>query len=723
MGGIFMSKSKWYGIGIIASLIAILISSYFMLGGQVEAATKAVIKEGDAYVISFKQALKKDSLTNGMIVVKDASGKELKQQALVLDETRKTLTVSGLPVGTYTITVKKDAYEKTSKLLGNEEFTVQLVGKIDKISSEKDLKTYFENYLATEQAASSIEREGMATTEDSKSESMADNSAMGSGGGEFSSTNNQVEGIEEGDITVTDGQYIYTLVDNRIIIVDAKDLKVVKRLVVKKDVYPTQLMLHDQTLIVAYAEYVQTQKEPYYDGKSVTKVAFYDVSDAKNPALIREVGHDGDIVNIRKSGNYLYVVSSRTPSYWILPENPNVELRPSTYDGDGEQLLPFDKIRVLPENPAPNYLIVSAIDVSKAKTAKWNTQSFLGNRGQLYMSPKAIYIASMNYNWLPFTSGAVEERSLVDSTTNIVLPKQENETTIYKITIDKTSISMDAQGKVKGSVLNQFSMDEHNGYLRIATTEGSAWGTEANSKNHLFILDSKLKQVGAVNDLAKGERIYSARFMGDKAYLVTFKETDPLFVIDTKNPKAPKVLGELKIPGFSNYLHPIGENHLLGIGYDTEMRMDENSKEPFVVTKGMKLSLFNVTNINKPVEQQAVIIGGLGTYSSVNYDHKALFRDSRNDLFGFPITVYKETDEEGRLKYEGTGAHIYKVTSSGITLTGELMELARPGEQYEDSYNTVQRLLYIDNELYTVSRSKITSYDGKTFKKQQMVGF
>src|SRR5690606_22698817 len=123
---------------------------------------------------------------------------------------------------------------------------------------------------------------------------------------------------------------------------------------------------------------------------------------------------------------------------------------------------------------------------------------------------------------------------------------------------------------------------EHDGHVRIATTEGSAWGTTANSKNHLFILDGNLKQVGAVNDLAKGERIYSARFMGDKAYLVTFKETDPLFVIDTKNPAAPKVLGELKIPGFSNYLHPIGENHLLGIGYDTEVKMEEGSKEPVV---------------------------------------------------------------------------------------------------------------------------------------------
>lgn len=266
-------------------------------------------------------------------------------------------------------------------------------------------------------------------------------------------------------------------------------------------------------------------------------------------------------------------------------------------------------------------------------------------------------------------------------------------------------------------------MDEHDGYFRIATTEGNSWGSNADSKNHLFILDGNLKQVGAVNDLAKGERIYSARFMGDKAYLVTFKETDPLFVIDTSNPKSPKVLGELKIPGFSNYLHPIGENHLLGIGYETEVIMNEGAKEPTVTTGGMKLSLFDITNFNNPKEQQAVVIGGRGTYSSVHYDYKALFRDPRNDIYGFPVSVYRSEGDEDRLKYEGTGAYLYKVTSKGIELKADLIEKARPGEQYEDNYHVVRRILFVDDKLYTISSSKISSYNGNTFKKQKTIGY
>ena len=605
--------------------------------------------------------------------------------------------------------------EAVTEPQSDQQFPIEVVNKVKNISSLEDLKKYFESYLALEQEAyKSIEN--AVISEESKSSMDLSAGDKGSGG-DYSTTNNQVDGIEEGDITVTDGKYLYTLSDSRVVIIDAKNLQVVKRLAGLKNAYPSNLMLHDKTLIVTYSEYVEFQREPYYDGKPVTKLAFYDVSDAKNPKLIREVGQDGDMTNIRKSGNYLYLVTSRTPSYWMLKDLPNVELRPATYDNGQEKYLPFDQIRLLPEGKQPSYLIVSSIDVSDVAKAKWTTESYLGNSGQLYMSNNAIYIASMNYNWLPFTP------SIVDGATDRVLPSSENETTIYKISVDKSKISMAAEGKVKGSILNQYSMDEHNGYFRIATTEGNAWGTNANSKNHLFILDSNLKQVGSVNDLAKGERIYSARFIGDKAYLVTFKETDPLFVIDTSNPKAPKVLGELKIPGFSNYLHPIGENHLLGIGFEPEMRMVEGAKEPIVTTGGMKLSLFDIRDFSKPKEQQSVVIGGRGTYSSVQYDYKALFRDPRNDLYGFPVTVYHSTDDEDRLKYEGTGAYLYKVTAKGIELAAELMAKARPGEQYEDSYHVVRRILFVDDELFTVSNTKITNYHGKTFKKQQTIGY
>ena len=710
-----MKKGKLFGIGLVASLVAVLTFGYFMFVKNTEVQATGILFEGETYSITLKQPITAKSLTNGSILVIDENGENAKAK-FSIDKAGTALSVDGLSVGKYTLHIEQTAYGKNAKSKQEQSVVLEVVRKVEKLTTTEDLKDYFRAFVAQENARSNRFND-MAKEESAMS---MENSDSGSGGPSYSTTNNQVEGIEEADITITDGQSIYTIVDNKIVIVDAKTLKVVKRLKIGKDIYPTHLMLHDQTLIVGYTKYVETQREPHYDGKSVTKIAFYNVKDAKNPTLVREVGHDGDIASIRKAGNYLYVVSSRMPNYWLLQETPDVELRPSTYDGEKETVMTVDKIRMLPESNEPNYLIVSAIDVSNVKSNPWKTESFLGNSGQLYMSENAIYIASMNhYGFWP----AMESTSS-DTTVSSTMPvNQNNETTIYKISIDKTTVKMAAQGKVPGAVLNQFSMDEHDGHVRIATTEGSAWGTTANSKNHLFILDENLKQVGAVNDLAKGERIYSARFMGDKAYLVTFKETDPLFVIDTKNPKAPKVLGELKIPGFSNYLHPIGENHLLGIGYDTEVRMVEGSKEPVVYTNGMKLSLFDVTDFNNPKEQQAVVIGGRGTYSPVQYDHKALFRDPRQSYYGFPVTIYSQTDEEDELKYEGTGAHIYKVTPKGIELAADMTEKARPGEQYEDSYNVVQRLLYIDDELFTVSRSKVTSFNGKTFEKQQMAGF
>ena len=710
-----MKNGKFFGMGLITSLVAVFTLSYFLFAKNTEVQATGILFEGETYSVTLKQPITKNSLTDGSILVVDEKGESSKAK-FSIDIAGTTLSVDGLNVGKYKLQIKQTAYAQKTKSQQEESMPFEVLKKVEKITSTEDLKDYFRAFLATENART--QQYSNMVTEESKSAMSMNDSASGSGGPSHSSTNNQVEGIEEGDVTITDGRYIYTILDNKVAIIDTKDLKVVKRITIGKEIYPSHLMLHDKTLIVGYSSYIQTQKEPY-DGKSVSKVAFYNVSDAKNPTLLREVGHDGGIMNMRKSGNYLYVVSSLTPNYWLLQETPDVELRPSTYDGKKATVLPVDKIRILPESNQPSYLIVSAIDVSNVKANAWKTESFLGNSGQMYMSENAIYIASMNfYGFWP-----VMERATDEAVSTSMPAQQNNETTIYKISIDKTSVKMTAQGKVTGSVLNQFSMDEYDGHFRIATTEGNAWGTEANSKNHLFILDAELKQVGAVKDLAKGERIYSARFMGDKAYLVTFRETDPLFVIDTKDPKAPKVLGELKIPGFSNYLHPIDENHLLGIGYDTEVRMEAGSKEPIVLTKGMKLSLFDVTDFNNPKEKQAVVIGGRGTYSPVQHDHKALFRDPRQNYYGFPVTIYSATDEEDRLKYEGTGAHIYKVTPAGIELAAELIEKARPGEQYEDSYNAVQRLLYVEDQMFTVSRSKATSYNGKAFEKQQVIGF
>ncbi len=187
-------------------------------------------------------------------------------------------------------------------------------------------------------------------------------------------------------------------------------------------------------------------------------------------------------------------------------------------------------------------------------------------------------------------------------------------TTIYRFTLSAGKVIEAGTGNVPGSILNQFSMDEYNDYFRIATNSFSS-GTLS---NNVYILDYNLNTVGKLEGIAQGERIYSTRFVDEKLYMVTFKQMDPFFVIDMKNPTQPEVLGELKIPGYSTYLHYMDENNVLGFGMDTE---EVNGN---VQTGGFKISLFDVSNIKDPIEKDKAVIGERGTHSELLYNHKTL---------------------------------------------------------------------------------------------------
>lgn len=205
------------------------------------------------------------------------------------------------------------------------------------------------------------------------------------------------------------------------------------------------------------------------------------------------------------------------------------------------------------------------------------------------------------------------------------ISKELEKTVIHKIAINQGNLEYQNFGEVTGQALNQFSMDENNGYFRIATTKNQTWPQFAEddrkaSYNNLYVLDKDLKTVGSVENLAEGEQIYSVRFMQDRAYMVTFKQMDPLFVIDLKDPKAPKVLGKLKIPGFSNYLHPYDENTLIGLGRDTK-----ENEWGGATNGGVKLSLFDVSDVENPKEIDSYVIGDSGASSIALDDHKAFF--------------------------------------------------------------------------------------------------
>ncbi|MFF5994138.1 beta-propeller domain-containing protein [Lysinibacillus sp. KU-BSD001] len=689
-------KGKWYVGGVVTFLAVLTIVAVSFFSQQVQVYATSAIFENQQFHASFNEVLKEESLTNGTISITDAKGHVVKPKMSIEE---KVLIIHDLPKGDYTIHVAEQAFKKRVSAGATVSFSV--VDELQTIASLEDLTIYFQSILNEQQvtmgdAVTGVEEESMEMANSSSDKAVS-----------HSETNNQVDGIEEGDVTVTDGKYIYTMTDQTVFITDAKQLKVVSKIELK-DVYPSKLLLHDNKLIVLYDQYTESRtKEGYYTGAMMTKMAMYDVTNHQKPKLVREVGQEGHAVGVREYKDVLYIVTNTAPNYWLLREEEEVELRPQLFDSNDASVThaALDSIRLFPGSKEANYTIVSAIDLHHYETAEFKAQTFLGAGSGMYMSTEAIYMTAPNYRaFAPKT---------IRATTEIAFSMQSN-TELYKFAIDGTKIELTARTTLEGTVLNQFSMDEYNGYFRVATTTGSASGREANSNNHLIIYDERLNEVGKLTDLARGERIYSVRFMGEKAYIVTFKETDPLFVIDVADPTNPNVLGELKIPGFSNYLHPLDENHLIGIGYDTKIEVDSYSKQPMVYTMGMKVSLFDVTDVAHPIEVDNEIIGGRGTYSDVQHDHKALYRDTANGHYGFPIAIY---DQDG---YIGSGALVYHITPEGIELAGDLVTKAK-NEQYEDWRKMVKRLLYIEDTLYTVANNEITAYNKHTFKKLKSI--
>lgn len=599
---------------------------------------------------------------------------------------------------------------------GNELEGELVNGILPVIENKGQLNKYFYQIIKEEkqnQKFFTFTKEDKAMEESSMDNSASDTSSKASGQ-EVSSTNVQVQGIDEADIVKTDGEYIYQVVDGRVNIISAKSagkMEHVASIQFQKTFSPSQLFLDkEKLLIIGYSYSYETETAEkkiatdslYAPMNEMTMALVYDVKDPTKPTLEREISLEGYLSSARKIGSKVYLIANHFPQYWLLEDDDGVDLRPRYSDSvnkEEETSVSYDEIQYIPGSKEANYTTIAAFDLAEP-TQEAKITTYLGSGGQLYMSKENLYLALTNWR-------SADERE------EAFTPK----TMIYKFGVNQLDVTFQGSTEVVGTILNQFSMDEHKGYFRVATTEGDSWDESKPSKNHLIVFDKNLKQVGTLSDLAKGERIYSARFLGDRIYIVTFKETDPLFVIDASEPSKPTILGELKIPGFSNYLHPYDENHIIGFGYDTKLVTMEGDKEPRVITEGVKLSLFDITDVNNPKEKFTEIIGGRGTYSPLNYDHKALLYNRENGLFAFPINVYESVKgNEYEQKFIFQGAYVYNISlDKGFSLKSKITHM-KGKELYEEWDNEIQRLVYIDAQLYAISHSKISSYSLENYQ-------
>lgn len=434
---------------------------------------------------------------------------------------------------------------------------------------------------------------------------------------EYSGTNLQVQNVDEGDVVKTDGTYIYTSATDTlgssvcIYKAEGKDTKKMAELTVDS-INISEMYIKDHFLVLIGSEW-RKQESPgkkklsgTYTENGIqqenTLVLVYDITNIEKPKQTFRKNQSGIYSNSRITGNYLYTYSVMTAD--SADEKDKLECYiPSV----GGSLVPEDRL-IIPSGVSSHaYMVFTSLDITGGDDFA-DTLSILGGDGICYVSEENIYIASPTADYA--------------------------KTTISRFHYQEGKLSENGEKTFRGHILNQFSMDEYEGKLRfVATTENSR-GTK--TSNGLYVLDENMELLGKVDRLAKSERIYSARFMGDKAYFVTYRETDPVFLVDLSDPSNPLVKDKLKIPGFSEYLQGYGDGMLLGIGSNIDK--DWNNQ--------VKLTMFDISSGSSVREIHTKLLEK-ETYSLAGKNHKAILAEAGKNLIGFAAESY---DKKGKQK-------------------------------------------------------------------------
>jgi len=621
------------------------------------------------------------------------------------------------------------------------------------LSSNKN-KLVENDFIANVQSCSKITELLKQTYEDenkilsdgsiTSSISQAQQGGTAASSADFSTTNVQVEGVDEADSVKNDGEYIYTISAGNIFIVKAypvENAKLVSKITLAEDnqTYSynqgaSEIFVNDNILMAIGIKHIEgkdlptlksdiggdnnglsVSEMPYSSSTPFTFIKIWDTSNKESLKLIRNVEFEGYYSTSRMIGDNVHVVLNNQPRlYNIVSGTDGNDLIPIFSDVSGEENAKYEPTCSCNEveyfknaennlqdysNSYVNVLSLSIKDQGK----EINRRTIIGNSETVYASMNNLYLASVTYD------NTKEGVSKVN-------------TQFHKFNLKDDVSTYQTSANVEGTLLNQYSMDEYDGNFRVAATKGDVWDSETKSTNHVYVLDSNMKQIGSLDNLAPGERIYSSRFVGDRVYLVIYKKVDPFFVIDLKDPTKPSVLGFLKIPGYSDYLHPYDENHIIGIGKDSAEASIEDEADrnlDFAWYQGLKMAIFDVSDVNNPKELHKLIIGDRGTESPVLSDPKAFLFNKSKNLLALPIELYELTDAQkestdstyGEFSYQG--AYVYNIDlENGFTLKGTVTHITDQTTneleyRYSSNNQYVNRILYIDDYLYTISNEKI----------------
>lgn len=538
---------------------------------------------------------------------------------------------------------------------------------------------------------------------------------------EHSTTNIQVENVDEADITKTDGDYIYSLSGSDVVITNVQDptnIKIESKIQSEEDYNPEDLILYNDKLVVISTKYIKYSK-------SNTLVSVYDVTKKDEPKLVKSCMLPEKYYTSRSIDGKLLVIASGK-----LREEANKVV--TYYEEDNSKKeIGLENIKRLKKLISNDQTLIATINLQSTDNVKVN--SYLFNVENAYISEKNMYLLNELYSNensgfekrvknLFGIKGVIGFFNYMINEDYYDYAEYDDYTNIYKFSIQEDgSIEYLAKNKVRGTTINQFSLDEYNENLRI--------GLETSDGSKVVVLDSKLNKIGETECLSKGEKMYSTRFLGEKAYMVTYKNTDPLYVIDLSNPKEPTVLGKLKIPGYSTYLHPYDANHLIGIGMQTKETVHRDSQGRVTYTSaritGMKMALFDVSDVNNPKQISQTIIGDSRTTSAILTNHKALLFSKEKGILAIPVNSYpsdfeveSSSDDISKLvsqytnynkNYTAEGYAVYNINlTDGFNLKGIINHEIIKTSGYRYGYSgKLLRGLWIEDNLYTVSEKMI----------------
>lgn len=581
------------------------------------------------------------------------------------------------------ITAKKMVDRSTGTQLTTVKFEEKESGVLETIAAAKDYDEIYDWINTKIEQDQMIQAKSYGMVEYAVEDSASTESAMAiETGSSYSDTNVREEGVGEADIIKTDGDQIYILNGDKISIVGitSEEMESLGEIQLESDSYYAEMYVKDDRLIAFYTKNTYEDRNDglgeYYHQETIAEI--FDVSDPSAPKKVTKISQSGNYNSVRIVGEYVYLFSDfyadisfgRTAIASYIPEI------------QGEKIL-SDNIYMPQSVDSLNYTVISGFSLKNSED-QIDRKAVFGTGGLFYASKDNIYVCEVLWD---------------------VNNSDTAQTCIRKLSYKDGVIKPVGQTRIDGRLNDSFSIDEYDNNLRLVATvepdnsDGvmplignieSAVSDEAEEKSYnvLYILDENLKELSRIEDLAPEEMVYSARFMGDTGYFVTYKQIDPLFSVDLSDPKNPKILGELKIPGFSEYLHPYGEGLLLGIGMDVD--------ETGTITNGVKISMFDISDPTDVKETDKYVIEGAMS-TDVSYNYKTALVDVEKNLIGFIAYGNGEADY-----------YVFSYDEDGFSCEFEKNMVG---------YNSNVRGIYAGDKFYIVTGTTVESFMLESFDK------